>query len=148
MGLDVFAYSNLVQGTEGGRASIYVNQPHARHRHSIEPGDYSYDEEFHFRAGSYGTYNRWRDQLGRFVGIADLAEWWKAPTLKGGFELILNFSDCEGVRDAGQCRILADAFRREARRAESFFDPIDLKVYGKFLKAFEFGAQSGCVVFG
>jgi hypothetical protein len=101
-------------------------------------------ESFSFRAGSYGGYNDWRDQLAEFAALhhtdAFIEQIW--------------FADNEGTMAAPCCARLAEAYERFAGDAEKFaggMSPDDkawfLRQYRNWTKAFRLAAVDGAVEF-
>ena len=100
---------------------------------------YRYEEEFSFRAGGYGGYNRWRSQLGDFKG--DVA-----------FQELINFADNEGVIGPVVSRKLAADFIKHEAEAKVFAKNLDdgeywLARYAEWKHAFEVAADDGAVNF-
>jgi hypothetical protein len=176
MGLDIFAYSGL---TEADRESAYDEDGDIRwdsdyvefhvdgHSRVTESDGikrntaYKADKDFHFRAGSYSTYNSWRNQLAKLAGyepkIVDRYETgnpqirydqtvWDNP-VDGPFMEIINFSDCDGVIGAEVSKKLAADFAEFQEKADLEDAMWFQKTYTDFRKAFEMAADGGCVVF-
>lgn len=111
MGLDITAYSFLEyvasddacsqdEGEE--RNYIHIYEEGFNRLDGCKPGWYTRTEgtaTHAFRAGSYGGYNHWREQLCQAMLGARPALIWEAPDLwEGGpFVELINFSDCEGA---------------------------------------------------
>src|SRR3972149_5024711 len=81
MGLDITATSKIAKTRAGLDNTIHlcINKDFPEQA----DGYYTYAEKLSFRAGTYSSYNQWRDQL------AQLAQ--------GAFLELINFSDCEGA---------------------------------------------------
>jgi len=122
------------------------------------------DSVYHFRAGSYGGYNMWREMLTVAIWGVTPKEAWPDPEKWRGkpfFELIF-FSDCEGAITGKVCERLAldfgtregeirEAIRRNAwSRNDSYqhWDDIFWEKYDDWKTAFEMAAPEGAVVFG
>jgi hypothetical protein len=74
---------------EGGtEAKVYVNPDFAARADGLTSGIYRVSTTGGFRAGSYGGYNEWREELARLAGY---------PAVGGPFHELINFSDCEGL---------------------------------------------------
>lgn len=107
-------------------------------------------EEHSFRAGSYSSYNRWREALCRFALGCEPEDVWESPDSFAGkpFMELIHFSDAEGCLGGTVAVKLAKDFREHlaaARAAEldGFFP-----LYEAWQEAFELAAQDGVVIFG
>lgn len=101
----------------------------------------------HLHAGSYGGYNRWREQLAALVGTTPRAVWdGKAPADLPFAELI-NFSDCEGTIGPVVSAKLARDFAEWDDRARASLDGYAYAKYQEWRRAFETAADSGAVDF-
>jgi hypothetical protein len=180
MGLDITAYSKLQKldvlfDAAGEPADPQTREPldyaytkvHVNHDFPgrAEPLEdkacYSYENSMGFRAGSYGGYNGWREQL------ATLAEYpavsyapyhpdhatmrrdaaaWQGKADGMPFVELVNFSDCEGVIGSLVAAKLAKDFAEWDERAKAigggFYDR-----YTHWRQAFEMAADGGCVDF-
>lgn len=156
MGLDVNAYSGcvMVDGPEAAGRIVYIHESEWSSRmDGMEPGLYSFEESFSFRAGSYSWYNRWREWLAALVGKTP-EEIWNAENPEGPFTELINFSDCEGtIGPKTSAKLLGD-FEAFTARAEAFaleLGPVQgghfVAVYNEFKKAFSLAADGGFVVF-
>lgn len=118
--------------------------------YSCDPGDVS------FRAGSYGSYNRWRDELAVLAGFESADEVWNmcksCIPADVPFIEIINFSDCEGVIGPKVCRKLAKDFENFADSAvghtckfveEDYFR----ELYFEFKEALEYAGDNGVLVY-
>lgn len=117
----------------------------------VPPGIYAWADRMRFRAGSYGGYNDWRNDLARLAGYpaADKCDHrlvfaesaWRASS--GPFWELINFSDCEGVIGPLVAAKLAADFREhEAKIAAAAGEP-----YASFAAAFAMAADGGLVRF-
>ena len=106
-----------------------------------------------FHAGSYSTYEEFRENLAQMLGYAGCEEIWErllagdkgldeAPFIK-----LLNYADKEGVLGPKTCASLARDFRDFLPLAEQKLDAANLDTYQHFLVAFELAACHGCVAF-
>lgn len=113
----------------------------------IEPGAiYVFGEIFDFRAGSYGGYNQWRDELARFAGYGSALEVWESDRTEGPFLELINFADNEGVIGPVVAAKLAkdfQEFQSKADQEESWWR----SSYANWRRAFEMAADNGAVVF-
>lgn len=179
MGLDITAYSNIkrlegIQFDEDGEpvnfdgdyTRLYVNRDFPGRADEVEDGKcYSTEGEHHaFRAGSYGGYNFWREELARMAGYPATdyrvygrtekrhdAGAWAADS--GPFFELICFSDCEGVIGTAVSQKLAKDFADFDEKAKTH-EPVIPFMQGRFYdlyqqwrKAFEVAAQNGVVKF-
>lgn len=173
MGLDISYYKNIqrinclekdgepldaITGTPlENYIHVYINPDFPDRCRDVEGGYYRGEEGEGFRAGSYGGYNRWRDQLAKLAGYPltpndeggsshDSGAW---AATGGPFWELINFSDCEGAIGTEVSRKLAQDFADFQERAEavdsSEYDFIGR--YNEWRKAFETAAQGGVVCF-
>lgn len=121
---------------------------------------YRAEESDGFRAGSYGFYNNWREDLAQLAGYApikverygqvserhDEAAW---QVEAGPFLEMIVFSDCEGVIGAEVCAKLAKDFAEFDEKAKYFKGRVNgfYELYEKWKAAFEMGADEGAVQF-
>lgn len=116
----------------------------------LRRGPHSFAEQFRFRAGSYGGYNDWRDELSRFSQGKEAREVWAASSPPGPFVELINFADNEGTIGAAVSAKLAkdfsDNFERATKHAAGSGDEW-LISYKNWLKAFELAADGGAVNF-
>lgn len=180
MGLDIAAYSKLtkIEGktNEDGEpldpktgevmdwncyTHLYPN-PHFQERAgSITEGNYTFEDQMGFRAGSYSGYNYWREQLAKMAGYPaievekygnkeirhDAGAWEKT---EGPFWELICFSDCEGIVGTEDCVKLAKDFAENQEKVGSMDDgnPHGFAAkYSEWRKAFELASDGGCVDF-
>ncbi len=167
MGLDITAYSQLRKAAPGegyhpdypGEAD-YENNYHQFYINPDFPGRadefegrviYACDGDTHeFRAGSYGGYNAWREELAALAGYTPRQAWDNPKKYKGKpFYELVNFSDCEGTLGTAVCKKLAkdfDDFDANAQSLESdnryFYDR-----YQEWRKVFHLASDNGAVTF-
>jgi hypothetical protein len=174
MGLDIYAYSKIVEETEVSKnqkrleelglsergeeiMSIETFDEHAYK--GLSPGTYfttDQSESFSFRAGSYSGYNQWRSVLSQtMLGVSPEQVWtnpdeWKDRPFFG----LINHSDCDGAIGGPVAKSLYRDFVEYKKKAESYTgDPLNedngwfVEVYLDFLKAFELAADDGILVF-
>ena len=105
-----------------------------------------------FRAGSYGSYNQWRQKLAALVDTTPEAAW--SGRYRGPFWELINFSDCEGVIGPVVSAKLAKDFRDHRQKAEAFEAPRlhsgdewFISIYRDFQLAFEIASAGGAVQF-
>ena len=97
MGLDIVAYQGLTK-TDADE-NIHVSRDQFCYNSDLESGWYDCEgESFHFRAGSYSSYNQWRRTLCQAIhGVTDSEFLKKEENFSGkSFYELINFSDCEG----------------------------------------------------
>lgn len=161
MGLDITAYRNAKK-TEGVELDSngypkdydrfdlvsendieYTEENFPGRTEGVTTGVYEPEESFGFRAGSYGGYNSWRNQLAQIAGFRDATDVWDNHR-EGPFVELINFSDCEGIIGP----------KVSAKLAKDFADHADKAGYGYFRdkydewrKAFEMAADGGYVDF-
>jgi hypothetical protein len=129
----------------------WVNKNYPSHAEGIKSkAFYGYEEEFRFRAGSYGGYNAWRDKLAQLAGYKSAEDVWANPDLKEAFVELINFSDCEGVIGSKfSTKLLKDFIDFDAKASD--FELNDggyfYRLYQEWRKAFELAAQNGAVEF-
>lgn len=176
MGLDVVAYKRIkkidaVFDADGEpinpvtRESIdydlraYLNDDFPGRADEIEDkAIYSSEDSFSFRAGGYGAYNAWRDELAKIAGYpigqyekygrpcdSHCVSCWEGKT--GPFSELINFSDCEGVIGAAVSAKLAADFDRFSAVAASSELPWFSDLYAKWRRAFEMASDAGAVQF-
>lgn len=177
MGLDITAYRQVSKMTgvlfdASGEAidtatgqyaeydlMAYVNDDFPGRNDGIEDRTpYSAEESFGFCAGSYGGYNRWRDELAKLSGWPEgsyeqygkkwpsySASAWGATS--GPFWELINFSDCEGVIGSETSKKLVADFAEFDAVAKSVDFPRFYEIYSDFRKAFEMASDNGAVRF-
>jgi hypothetical protein len=162
MGLDIYAYRQIrrVECTsaedECAHEHLWVNPEFPAQADSIEGGCYKVEEHFHFRAGSYGGYNAWRERLSRLShGMEPQLIWDNSQDFEGAsFVELINFSDCEGVIGPETSAKLAKDFAAWDQHANSAsddeFGTSDdwfYRLYQSWRRAFEMAADHGAVQF-
>lgn len=176
MGLDISAYSQVmlekeVEVDEYGSPRdwkkyrvAYVNDDFpGREGSIIDRGVYSFNERYRFRAGGYGYYGGWREQLAKMAGypatlrtdsygrdrMAHAAACWSGST--GPFSELINFADNEGVLGPEVCAKLAKDFAEFETMAVDFAktqrDEEFIESYLEWKKAFDLAADGGMVCF-
>lgn len=170
MGLDIVVYSNIqaIEGTlnedddlvtDNGKVYYcdeFLHVPKNDHFKEQSEGlpefiVYPTKKTFGFRAGSYGSYNVWRNQLARVAGYAQDKETgaydqtaWNSQF--GPFLSLINFSDCEGAINPKVSAELLQDFKnyeeQAAKEDERFYE-----LYKNWMKAFEIASDNGVVFF-
>lgn len=171
MGLDISAYSKLVEAADAARDSAgelmdydsyceFCENPDFPGRlDGIKPETaYSFGgESTDFRAGSYGGYNAWRNQLAQLAGYpltkyrffgSDREGYdggaWAAG--QGPFFEQIQFTDCDGTIGPVVSAKLAKDYADHAAKAQQvggwFWE-----MYQEWQKGFELAADGGAVRF-
>lgn len=137
----------------------YVNPDFPERAEGIESRVvYKADDSVSFRAGSYGRYNAWREELAKLAGYPavayerygqtsmrhDAGAW---AALSGPFHELINFSDCEGVIGPVVSAKLAQDFADFQEKADSHNDEYFRSRYANWRQAFEMAAINGAVDF-
>lgn len=169
MGLDITAYKGLVtvQNPKLDDEGYPVDwEKNWLPRHGVEseqhfPGRargvdleavYTFTDSLRFRAGSYGSYNWWRDQLAKFAGYASAQDAWDKGST-GPFSELIEFSDCEGVIGPVVSAKLARDFSDHATQAERYAATMGeggkhwFQLYRLWQSAFVMAADTGAVEF-
>jgi hypothetical protein len=136
----------LCSDYENGWTRMWKNDAFPNAAPEIEDrARYHSEESMQFRAGSYGGYNEWRNSLAAMVGTTPKTAW--AGEYQGPFAELINFSDCEGVIGATVCRKLAEDFKAQQTKADTWDDEWFRERYALWRQAFEMGADNGAVSF-
>lgn len=178
MGLDITAYSKVKKiechfDAEGDPIDkvtgdyldydfrAYANPDFPGRNGSIEHNAiYEADDCFGFRAGGYGGYNGWREELAKLAaypakphdryGTGNIQHRhdegaWQATA--GPFWELINFSDCEGVIGPETSKKLAQDFADHQSKADAHQDEWFRDRYADWRKAFEMASDDGAVSF-
>lgn len=176
MGLDITAYSrvaieNDAEVDEEGYPvewrkfrKVWVNPDFPGRADDIKHGAiYSFTDKFSFRAGGYGYYSQWREQLAKVAGYPlteyredystrrmHAAACWKGAT--GPFSELIMFADNQGVLGSSVCAKLAKDFAEHEASARAFSadpegDSDFIVSYLEWKQAFELAADGGMVDF-
>lgn len=105
------------------------------------------DEAISFGAGSYGGYNKWRDQLAKLADYESAKVCWTNPK-SGPFIELIDFSDYDGTIGTAISQKLSKDFSEFQQKANWHEDEYFLTKYNEWREAFEFASENGCVVFG
>lgn len=171
MGLDITAYGRLEKLDiaydhnteepalrEGKQFYFYPHDEFPKQMEGVT-GVYElsgWGNSFHFRAGSYSGYNRWREHLAVMVGIDQDALWEDRIEQIGPFVEIINFTDCDGTigpaTSAKLFKDFAEWLDRAEAHAKSFTDDSDsqdwwISRYRNFMSAFALASDGGAVKF-
>lgn len=165
MGLDITAFSNVHPVTDHAPLKEGAWCEESDHHMAYLPHDSlarsfrglterqcydtSQSQGTGFRAGSYGGYNSWRNDLAQFALQVDAGVVWQDPLGyqdKPFFELI-NFSDCEGTIGPEAAADLLKDFYDHRERYAANHDEYDVAKYNHWLEACEYAAAGGLIVF-
>jgi hypothetical protein len=128
---------------------IYPIREFVERADGLERGCYESDEDLAFRAGSYSSYNRWREWLSQtFIGVSP-ERVWQSPTFYADkpFVELVNFSDAEGVIGPMTSAKLAQDFRAHLPEVDAMPDDFETRLYRRWMYAFEMAADNGFVKF-
>jgi len=184
MGLDISYYSNLkLSGKQTGEESDWedhdvriYNEKCFTYQLGSLIREHLYDTtpSSHyggFRAGSYGGYNQWRNNLAKMAGYNDAEEVWQDETfdsfkvcnnrkdkldsingeiverIKPFYELI-NFSDAEGSIGPEIAKKLYEDFVNFDEQAQNYTEEDWFyKLYEEWKEAFKIASENGAVLF-
>lgn len=116
-------------------------------------------EEYNFRAGSYSTYNKFRNLMCLAINEVRVETAWdnSYEYSKKPLWSLLNFSDCEGAIDSiTSAKILKDLQAYKDKFSNYIKNDTDIgdldteyyiDSYDNLIKCFELGANSGIVIF-
>ncbi len=105
----------------------------------------TFSESFAFRAGSYGGYNEWRNELAKLAGFESAQDFWDNATDDAPFFELINFSDCEGIIGPKASAELAKDFA--SHTPHDAFAGWFAENYENWKTAFEMAADGGAVDF-
>lgn len=171
MGLDISAYRNItkvdcVYDADGEPihpvtgdplewetdydTTAYANPDFPGRAEGVEDrAVYKAAERMGFRAGSYGGYNLWREELAKLAGYESAGAAWGETS--GPFWELISFSDCEGtigpVVSAKLARDFADWDERAKQHVVENDDGWFYAKYQDWRRAFEMAADRGMVSF-
>lgn len=152
MGLDITAYESISRAPDGDLEDLdlqrlYVNDDFPGRADELKDGVYlGCGRSVGFRAGSYGGYNVWRDNLAILVGHESAKAVWDDPK-PGPFAELINFSDAEGTIGAAVSKKLAADFAEWQSKADAHADEWFRDRYRKWREAFELASLGGAVCF-
>lgn len=130
--------------------SLYVNPGFIAQADGLTDGIYAVEGTDSFRAGSYGSYNHFREQLARMVGYSP-DDAWEGRVVDRPFIELINFSDCEGSIGPKTSAKLANDFAAHQATAgvieSNVHDATFAQRYRQFRAAFETAAKGGYVSF-
>lgn len=185
MGLDVSYYSKLkkCQKKEDEDEYYEVDTEYNNEAHQYQLGSLKgvykvteYSISGHIACGSYGGYNRWRNELSIMAGYDSAKNVWqdnnfspwlpyinlryrKLKKLKGEtvinnqsikpFYELINFSDCEGVIGPEISKKLYDDFIEFDQKAKDYDNNDDYfyRKYQEWKEAFRIASKGGAVTF-
>jgi hypothetical protein len=180
MGLDITAYRGLtkvecIYNAEGMplhpetreelvdgidyHVCVYINPDFPGRASDLEHrAIYKSTEHMGFRAGGYGGYNGWREELAKLAGYPaseqtqygasrmrhDQAAW---DATSGPFWELICFSDCEGAIGTAVSAKLAKDFADHQSKADAHHNDVFRERYALWRSAFELAADGGAVDF-
>lgn len=151
MGLDIRAYGNISVVSEENLVDYFdfcSDLPMRKVQDIFEEGEnfIDYDEFYSIRAGSYGGYNAWRNELAVMVGNNSSNETWDTWERDAPFHELICFSDCEGYIGESDSKKLYDDFAEyehmAAQKSEYFYSK-----YKEWMECFRVASNNGIVVF-
>ena len=159
MSLDITAYKQIKvaenqwldeyeEPLEDGGFDFWVNPDFPNRANVIIPDKiYVAADTYRFRAGSYSSYNYFRERLALVAGWENIQECWNANS--GCLWELINFSDCEGTLDTEVCqKLLKDI--QSIKTPTSIVSQDDECFWSKFndwVKALEFASDNGAISF-
>lgn len=170
MGLDITAYSKLVEAPDAERdsdgqlvdydnfTSFYSNDAFPGRMQGLTEGmAYRTNGECSGLSAGYGSYNAWREELAKLAGYpAEMREQYGRQVesycaacwggAQGPFAEQINFSDCEGTIGPVVSAKLAKDYAEFAEKAETVGGYFWEK-YQEWRAAFDLGADNGAVSF-
>lgn len=152
MGLDITAWDYVREGGDAEKRwwesfKTYEQKGFPERLAPLKPNtNYQGWVSLKFRAGSYGGYNDWREQLAQLAGYASARHVWNDHLL-GPFVELINFSDCEGVIGSEAAQKLATDFAAFNEKALKHKDPWFYRMYRRWWMAFEIASDGGAVEF-
>jgi len=157
MGLDIVAYSKLVLESNGDReegnynVGCFYPQTFKQQYEPLIEGQYykSENDSISFKAGSYGGYNHWRNQLAQLIYKTDAKVIWEDIDKYRGkpFINLIHFSDCEGTIGSVASKQLAKDFQDYQYLVDEDLDVYFKEKYSEWRNAFELASDDGAVVF-
>lgn len=126
---------------DGAQGGFYRGEPVSH--------DASFGEYGGFRAGSYGGYNQFREQLCQAaLEVSPEAVWDDLDAYAGQpfFELV-NFTDCDGAIGPTTCAKLARDFADGEETVRPELEEWAQNTYRRFREAFEAAAGNGFVIY-
>ena len=123
-------YPNDEAYTKGYRVP-WFNPAFPGREEGLEAVPYAFDEDIHFRAGSYSGHSQFREHLCTLLGLGPFVSWInnnkQGPDTHGPFEELINFSDCEGVIGPVVAKKLAKDFIDWEERAKEYALELNVK---------------------
>ncbi len=151
MGLDITGYEDIKATGKTFNIEedeyISVSDWKQSNMKYIEEQQIEYKETHCFRAGSYGGYNSFRNNLCTLANNITVEELWKTEDESLKFYWLINFSDCEGYIGTSYCKILYDEFVKYNDKIMSSLNDFDKVKYKDFKEAFRLGSNNGLVDF-
>ena len=159
MGLDISVYKNLKMidktkiNFDKDEQDDYLEIYDQDFKKQLDGSDliigeyYDYDYAEGFNAGSYSSYNYWRNELAKLAGYESDEFVWENVE-DGVFVELINFSDYDGIIGAKTSKKLYDDFCKFDNAAASLKDGRFYYIYKEFKEAFKIASENnGCVLF-
>lgn len=155
MGLDIAVFTNIKKCADDEAAFWFPDLDKNPQSDGLS-GAYTGEEADSFRAGSYSGYNAFRDTLSVILqGEKDHHAWSRVANegYTKPFDLLINFSDCDGVIGPTSSKKLAQAFEDHLEDWTEFTKNDEdgeylLDKYLKWMAAFQTaGDNNGCILF-
>lgn len=151
MGLDITVYKNIepTQDEDYCFKAFQIEGLKESRMKNLKAGqEYNGENVFSFRAGSYGGYNAFRNELAKLSGLDDRTIWANPEKYKDvPFYELINFSDCEGVMDWETAAVLCEDFIENFNKAMDNFDQYYMSKYKDWSTALELAKEKGVIVF-
>ncbi len=159
MGLDVSAHCCVtpVEDTtrnddwhhEHDHVNLYKNPSFPAQFEGMIEGWHDAYDSYHFCAGPYSRYNRWRAELCRAVHNVEPEIVWNDASYAGEpFYELINFADNEGTIGTAVCGKLMRDFAAHGVILKRGRDRYFAHKYDQWAEAFRMGANGGAVCFG
>ena len=140
-----------------GNHSLHIHSSYPEHSLPFKDDDCvkTSGERIGFKAGSYSSYNAWRNKLCQRAHAIDAEYLWDNSEAYQGkpFYELIDFSDCEGYIGHIVCKKLAEDFEEHYEKAKEFFNNSNeltdyhIGKYESFMKAFQLASEDGIVEF-
>lgn len=155
MGLDVSVYKNikLAKNEEESDFQAYVSDDNWKRKiKNLQEDAYYVGDMAKVISYAYSSHNRFREQLIKLIGRADLLDneghikWNELPE-DLPFINFIDFADNEGCLDWEVSKTIYDDFAKYKEKAENELNQYELGNYLKWLSAFDMSRNNGVVVF-
>ena len=154
MGLNITAYKNIrVVEDDEPEYNFYNPNWEQSNMPEIENKEIQieFDESFDFRAGSYGSYNVFRNLISECMHGITADMFWKMTDEQmkdKPFRWLINFSDCEGYIGTDYCEILYNDFKEHGDKIKKACNnDIYKQLVDDWTHAFNIARDKGLVSF-